>query len=548
VVATTITDVYGTLAQGSFPVPALRSGNYNVNANDGVAASPVVIFAIRPRLILSTTEGSVDDQIILTGSGFDYNSGINTFWDNQLVSTNLILSNSTGSFTGNFSIPVGTVGSHMIKVSDFTSRIATVSFTVVPKISLNPNNSAPGNTVTLTGKGFRLNTSITVTYSGITVQTQPQTVITDASGSFSATFFVPSGTSGNYLVRASDGAFAATATFGVTSKIEVLPATGNVGTELRINGIGFTPSGRVTLSYDAQEVATINVDATGSFTASFKAPASKAGAHNISARDQTVSGLVITATFTMEATPPPKPNLIAPEPGSQTATTPKFAWSEVTDPSGVTYSLQVALNAAFSNTLLSKPGLTTPEYTVIPAEAFGLAKKTSPYYWKVKAIDGAGNESDWSATGTFYTQDSTPPPLPLLLSPPNDSQANVRPALDWSDVSDPSGVTYSLQVAQDSAFSRLVVVKEGLQTSEYKLSKTEKLSSATGNTPDTYYWRVKASDGAGNESSWSNSNEFRVRNFLQSGWPVYTAIAIGGLLLLALGVFIGMRLKTKAPI
>ena len=653
VVATTTTDVYGTLAQGSFQVPALRSGNYNVNATDGVAATSMSIFTIRPRLILSTAEGSVDDRIILTGTGFDYNSQINTLWDNELVGTNLILSNSTGSFTGNFSIPVGTVGSHTIRVSDFTGRIATVSFTIVPKITLNPNNSAPGNTVTITGKGFRLNTSITVTYNAITVQTQPQTVITDASGSFSATFIVPSGTSGNYFVRASDGAFAATATFGVTSKIEIAPAAGNVGTELRVNGVGFTPLGKVTLSYDAQEIATVSVDATGSFTASFKAPASKAGVHNISARDQTVSGLVVTAAFTMESTPPPKPNLLAPEPGSQTVTMPKFAWSEVSDPSGVTYSLGVATDAAFSNTVLSRTGLTAPEYTVVPGETLVLTKKTNPYYWRVRAIDGAGNGSDWTSSLTFYTQDSTPPSVPLPVNPLNDSQTAVRPAFDWSDVSDPSGITYSLQaardagfsqlllskqgldtsnyqttaaeelaltkktspffwrvkavdgagnesgwtapltfytqdstappvpaalkpeqgsqqggetffdwtdvtdpagvtytfqVSQDAAFSRLVTVKERLPISEYKLSKTEKLSSTTGNTPDTYYWRVKAVDGAGNESGWSASNEFRVRNFLQSGWPVYIAIGIGGLLLLALGVFIGLHLQTKAPV
>ncbi len=652
VVTTVASDVYGTLAQGSFQVPVLRSGSYNVNGNDSAAASSNYIFTIRSRLLASATEGPVGEPIVLTGSGFDYNSGISFYWDNQLVSSSQIVSNSTGNFTGNFSIPVGTVGTHTIRASDFSGRIATVNFIIVPSIILNPGNSAPGNTVTITGKGFRPNTSLTVTYNGITVATQPQTVITDASGSFSATFIVPSGASGSYTVRASDGAFAATATFNITLKIELTPSNGNVGTELQVKGTGFTPSGSVSLNYDAQNITTVNADTNGSFMASFKVPASKAGVHNISARDLTVSGLVVTATFTMESTPPPKPNLLAPEPGSQASITPKFSWSGVTDPSGVTYSLQVARDAAFSNTVLSKQGLTTPEYTVIQAEAFGLTKKTSLYYWRVKAIDGAGNENDWTSPGAFYTQDSTPPPVPSLLSPPNDSQAAVRPAFDWSDVSDPSGVTYSLQIArdtgfsqlvlykqglntsnyqttpaeqfeltkktspyywrvkaidgavnesewtspftfytqdstpppapvalrpeqgshqdnqtffdwtdvtdpsnvtytlqvsQDPAFSRLVVVKEGLQTSEYKLSKTEKLNSSTGNPPSAYYWRVKAIDGAGNGSSWSNSNEFTVRNFLQSGWPVYTAIAIGGLLLLALGVFIGLRFRPKSP-
>ncbi|GAH79878.1 unnamed protein product, partial [marine sediment metagenome] len=29
-------------------------------------------------------------------------------------------------------------------------------------------------------------------------------------------------------------------------------------------------------------------------------------------------------------------------------------------------------------------------------------KKEEPYYWRVKAIDSASNESQWSAPGSFY--------------------------------------------------------------------------------------------------------------------------------------------------
>jgi hypothetical protein len=167
-----------------------------------------------------------------------------------------------------------------------------------------------------------------------------------------------------------------------------------------------------------------------------------------------------------------------------------------------------------------------------------------PYYWRVKAADGAGNESAWTAPYIFYTQDSTPPSTPVALRPEDGSQQGTQPQFTWTASADPSGVTYTLQVARDSAFSQLVVLKDGLQTAQYKPISSEKLSSAS---PAIYYWRVKATDGAANESAWSNTNQFKVKTFLQTGWPVYIAIGIGGLLLLTVGLFIGMHLKKQSP-
>jgi hypothetical protein len=652
-IVTTNSDTFGTLPTVTFQVPALRSGTYAVYGSDTLASSPSVFFVLLTHLTASVIEGAVGDHVTLTGSGFEYNSPLTFYWDGQTVSSIQISSSSTGNFTTDFVIPPGARGTHSIKVVDNSARQANVIFSVNPSLALDPANGFAGNVVTVTGKGFRYNATIAITFRGSTIATQPSVVTTDVYGGFSATFILPSVTAGSYAVRASDDANAVTATLNVILKIELSPSAGNVGTVLQVKGSGFTPSGSISLSYDGQVITTVNTDTAGSFTATFTVPASKAGAHSISATDLVTPGLVTTATFTMESTPPAKPNLLTPAPGSQASISPTFVWSGVSDPSGVTYSLQVARDAAFSQMLLDKQGLTTPDYAVTPAEAFGLTKATSPYFWRVKASDGAGNDSDWTAAGTFYTQDSTPPALPLLLSPQSDSQADVRPAFswsavtdpsgvtytlqvardagfsslvlmkqgldasnyqaapaeelelskrttpyywrvkasdgagnesgwsspgtfytqdstpppaptalrpgqgsqqgsetffDWTDTADPSGVTYTLQVAQDSAFSRVLVVKEGLKTSEYKLSKQEKLSSSTANTPDTYYWRVKASDGAGNESNWSTSNEFQVRGFLQSGWPVYLAIGIGGLLLLALGVFIGMHLKPQAPV
>jgi hypothetical protein len=248
--------------------------------------------------------------------------------------------------------------------------------------------------------------------------------------------------------------------------------------------------------------------------------------------------------YTQDSTPPETPVIFLPELDSQTGVQPKFDWSDVTDPSGVTYSLQVARDANFSQLLLYKQGLNVSEYQVTQSEKLGLTKKDNPYYWRVRAVDGADNESQWTSAASFYTEDSTPPDTPVALNPENGSRQGGDVTFEWTDVSDPSGVTYTLQVAQDSAFNFIVVYKEGIQEPEYRLAEAEKLSPTTGDPQSPYYWRVKAVDGAENESNWSGISAFYVGGFLQAWWIFL--LVIGGLLLLAIGVFVGMRLRPSS--
>jgi len=165
-------------------------------------------------------------------------------------------------------------------------------------------------------------------------------------------------------------------------------------------------------------------------------------------------------------------------------------WSWIYDPSGVTFNLQVDDDSDFSSPKVNKTNLSSTDYTV-----------TTPleeriYYWKVKAIDGAGNESLWSSVWSF-TVDITPPSAPSLVSPTDEALTNDRsPTFDWTDVTDDSGVTYWLQVDNNSSFSSREIDQSGLSSSTYTLTWDLWQDG-------TYYWRVKAEDGAGGESDWS---------------------------------------------
>jgi hypothetical protein len=199
-----------------------------------------------------------------------------------------------------------------------------------------------------------------------------------------------------------------------------------------------------------------------------------------------------------DTTPPPIPTLLSPANGSQVSTLrPTLDWSDVTDPSGVTYTLQVSTISTFSVLIVSQSGLSVSQYTF----SFDLQNNVV-YYWRVKAVDGAGNQSGWSSSWSFTPyieqQDTEPPSIPILLTPQDGSLVTtLRPILDWSDVTDPSGVSYALQVALDTNFNSIVINFSGIANSQYTFSSDLDLGV-------TYYWRVKSVDGVGNQSSWSN--------------------------------------------
>ena len=128
------------------------------------------------------------------------------------------------------------------------------------------------------------------------------------------------------------------------------------------------------------------------------------GSHTVSVIGKSALGLwqaeadATTADWTVDTAVPPAPNLLSPTNEARTSdTTPTFDWSDVTDASGVSYSLQVDDNADFSSPIISKEGLTESTYTLTKDEA--LSKGT--YYWRVKAVDGAGNTAGWTAPFSF---------------------------------------------------------------------------------------------------------------------------------------------------
>ncbi len=74
----------------------------------------------------------------------------------------------------------------------------------LPLIRLDPASAAVGETVTVKGTDFAVNSTITLTYDGKILTTNPVAVGSDAKGSFTATFEVPESRSDKHIVRAVD--------------------------------------------------------------------------------------------------------------------------------------------------------------------------------------------------------------------------------------------------------------------------------------------------------------------------------------------------------
>jgi len=357
-------------------------------------------FTVEPEITISPASGAAGSTITVSGTGFGDRVDFIVLFDNDEV-----LDKSTdrdGSFEVSFAAPSKAAGSYDIEVEDEDNNSDKVDFTIgAAALNINPANGFVGIEVTVSGSGFQANKAVPVKFDNDTVTT----ATTNTNGEFTATFKVPVRAAGTYKVTASDGINTLESDFSISTSASINPETsasspGHIGTELTVSGVGFTPDRTATVTYDGKEVTTTPVKPDGTFSATFKVPVSKGGEYTITATDVINSK---SFTFVMESTAPPIPRPLKPEMGIKAEALTYFDWEDVTDPSGVTYTLQIATDESFSRSsiVLEKTGLTKSEYTITEEEKLESVGEDEPYYWHVHAIDGASNESQWTGTGEF---------------------------------------------------------------------------------------------------------------------------------------------------
>lgn len=134
-------------------------------------------------------------------------------------------------------------------------------------------------------------------------------------------------------------------------------------------------------------------------------------------------------------------------------------------------------------------------YTSTSKTAYNVGEST--YYWRIRAVDSAGNVGAWSDAWQIAV-DNTGPVAPTILSPDSEDAFNSTPILnDWTDVTDLSGISkYRVQYEYDDGHTFSGYPYR--ETTVSQRNHTPGLSEEGG-----VKYRVQAFDGAGNEGTWS---------------------------------------------
>jgi hypothetical protein len=283
-----------------------------------IPATPV----LAANVSLSPTSGVVGTTVTVTGTGFEGGTTVYIYFSSDSASLGADITdlaayehvgtdtaNSYGDVSYSFDVPDEltdgvdapedvTSGTYYVYTAYSDDVILTKdTFAVaVTNISISPTSGYVGDTVTVSGTGFTVSSTVTIYFDS----TKLRTVSTNSSGAFSgATITVPQTCRGSYTIKAVDtsGSYD-TVTFTVSQKITVSSTSGGVGDTVTISGTGFTDSSTVTIYFDSTSVGTTSTDDYGTFSSiTFTIPSSYRGSHTIKARDG--SGYYATAAFTV---------------------------------------------------------------------------------------------------------------------------------------------------------------------------------------------------------------------------------------------------------
>jgi hypothetical protein len=147
----------------------------------------------------------------------------------------------------------------------------------------------------------------------------------------------------------------------------------------------------------------------------------------------------------------------------------------------VTYRLQVDNNSNFSSPIIDEDNLAASAYTLASALADGT------YYWRVKAVDGASNESGWCSAWSCNID--TIPPVVSGIATTDVTTTSVT--ITWT-TSEPA--TSQVEYGTTTDYGLTCPLDSILVTSHH--------ITLSGLDPDTeYHFRVISVDSSGNEAT-----------------------------------------------
>jgi predicted phage tail protein len=179
--------------------------------------------------------------------------------------------------------------------------------------------------------------------------------------------------------------------------------------------------------------------------------------------------------FTVDTLAPAVPTLLSPIGNSYPGTiTPKLILAAVS--TAKTYEYQVDDSGSFATPILNVSS-SSAAYATTASQALPLGL----LYWRARAVDAAGNASDWSAPQAFYQTNQKTPNTTAVVTV-------ATPTFTWSALAGATG--YRLLVCQDEGMTDCVIDKT--------LGPVTKYISPIVFSPEVYYWQISVVGGVFN--------------------------------------------------
>jgi len=212
-----------TLTATTQAIPAGTAyGSNTVKATDGSKSGTTTFTAIQPTIAISPTSGPVGSFVNVTGSGWMPNGLVTVTRSGSAALT--VSANALGEITAQLPIPSSlyTGGSVNVTVgSNDGTAVGNTAAGLIFKISsssisASPGSAAVGEIVTVTGSNYLPSTGLTTfSIGGVSVLPRDP-VISDSTGTWTASFTVP-GLSGVNTITSTHSAITKTATLTITT-------------------------------------------------------------------------------------------------------------------------------------------------------------------------------------------------------------------------------------------------------------------------------------------------------------------------------------------
>jgi len=493
------------------------------------------------KIWLSPDEGCVGDRITVHGHNFGDEETVDVYYDD-------VRQDSTGTYKGqqcphgffdvSFTVPEGCQGYHEVYAENTKGRNATAHFVVNPGISLDTKSGHTGDSVEVSGGGFPCEAGgINIRYylDDDSYVDFPVTADADEDGSWEEGFSVPASAKGEHTVGAyyddDKGTLSDVreASFEVEPIIMLNPDSGCAGDIIDVSGTGFVATDDIKLKYDGQEFGQYIADEYGSWGAvTFTIPECSQGSHVIGAFHGGSIVATASATFTLGAGIALQPATSPSSPGHV---------GQTFNVTGKSFDPNVAVSISYQN---ETANVFTDAEGDVHAVTFTARGRHGEQY-----VDASYN-GETAPSAIFYMEGDIPDE-PVLNSPVDTRTGlfgsflgRACPTFTWSNVTDPSGIaSYDLEIyGGDNPPVSIAVPIEAVSFHGDIVAYT--LPGKYALSYGSYYWKVRAIDGAENEGNWAEAKSFHAGVLPQ--WAAIT-IALGLLLVVILGV--GMFIRRR---